>query len=130
VIEHVPDPVGVLGTIRSLLVPGGVAVISTPNAEELLLSVGSDAYRAFFYRIVHRYYFNAASLARAAGRAGFARCDVRFVQRFGFGNFVGWAVGHRPSGHAVSPLGTAFDRLWRGALEDAGRSDYLYAFLR
>lgn len=30
-IEHVPDPVAVLEHIRSLLLPGGVAYVSTPN---------------------------------------------------------------------------------------------------
>jgi 2-polyprenyl-3-methyl-5-hydroxy-6-metoxy-1,4-benzoquinol methylase len=34
-IEHVYDPVGVLGHFRNLLVPGGVAYVSTPNVLKL-----------------------------------------------------------------------------------------------
>jgi hypothetical protein len=80
---------------------------------------------------VHRYYFDAASLGRAARAAGFGACAVRFHQRFDFGNFIGWLVEHRPSGRvAASPLGPSFDRAWRGALEDTGRSDYLFAYLQ
>lgn len=131
VIEHVEQPDQLLAAIRRLLAPGGVAVISTPNRDDFLLHVGSEAYRRFFYRVVHRYYFNATSLGRAATTAGFGTCEIRYHQRFGFGNFVGWLLQQRPTGRdGAPPLGGPFDRTWRATLEEAGRSDYLYAYLR
>jgi 2-polyprenyl-3-methyl-5-hydroxy-6-metoxy-1,4-benzoquinol methylase len=131
VIEHVREPVQLLADMRRLLAPGGTVVVSTPNRADLLLAVGCEPYRRFFYRVVHRYYFDAASLGRAARAAGFAACAVRFYQRFDFANFIGWLVEHRPCGRgAASPLGPSFDRAWRGALEDTGRSDYLFAYLQ
>ncbi len=40
-IEHVQDPVAVLGHFRALLAPGGVAYVSTPNVLTLALPGGS-----------------------------------------------------------------------------------------
>jgi hypothetical protein len=91
---------------------------------------GSDAYRRFFYRAVHLYYFEATSLRAAASRAGFASCELVYRHRFPFANFMGWLRDGRPTGAGnASPLGSAFDRLWTATLESSGRADYLYAFL-
>jgi SAM-dependent methyltransferase len=130
VIEHVSDPVGLLTEIRALLAPGGIALISTPNRDDVLMESGSDAYRRFFYRAVHLYYFEATSLRAAASRAGFASCELVYRHRFPFANFMGWLRDGRPTGAGnASPLGSAFDRLWTATLESSGRADYLYAFL-
>ena len=129
VIEHVEDPVGLLRGMRSLLGPSGVAVISTPNRSDILMSEGGEAYRAFFYRKVHNFYFDGASLIRTAAIAGFDRTELRFVHRFGHANYSNWLRDKRPSGDTPSPLGPQFDQSWRGTLEDRGLADYLYAFL-
>jgi SAM-dependent methyltransferase len=131
VVEHVDDPLAFLRQIRELLVPGGLVVLSTPNRRDVLLESGCSAYRNFFYRTVHTYYFDASSLRHLASAAGFAACDVRFVHRFGFGNYLAWLRDGRPTQHAgPSPLGSEFDKAWRLQLEEAGVSDYLYAFLK
>jgi SAM-dependent methyltransferase len=131
VIEHVDDPVTLLGDIRALLGPSGVALVSTPNRDDVLLAAGCDAYRRFFYRVVHRHYFDGSSLRQAAQRAGFKSCELVFKHRFPFSNFVAWLAERRPAGaSAPSPLGDSFDRTWIAALEQSGRTDYLYAFLR
>jgi SAM-dependent methyltransferase len=131
VIEHLDDPVALLADIRGLLAPSGVALVSTPNRDDVLLGAGCDAYRRFFYRVVHRYYFEAGSVRQAAQRAGFNSCQLVYKHRFPFSNFIAWLAEHRPAGRsAPSPLGDSFDRTWIAALEQSGRADYLYAFLR
>ncbi len=130
VIEHVERPTEFLREIRRLLSPAGRLLLSTPNADDMLLSLGCDRYAQFFYRAVHTYYFDRRSLAAAAREAGFAAFEPRFVQRYGFGNFIGWLADGRPTGdERQHPLGSRFDRLWRVELEEAGRADYLYAWL-
>lgn len=131
VIEHVEQPVHFLRGIRELLAPDGVLLISTPNKEDILLILGGDEYRTFFYRSVHIHYFDKKSIQAAASYAGFSNCDVRYQHRFSFANFTGWLREKRPTGNSkTTPLGKPFDAHWRTSLENSGTSDYLYAFLR
>jgi CMP-N-acetylneuraminic acid synthetase/SAM-dependent methyltransferase len=130
VIEHVPDPVTFLKEIRPLLAPGGKLLVSTPNRDDLLMRRQLPEYLAFFYRQVHLFYFDAASLADTCRRAGYEVVETRFHQRFGFSNFVNWLVERRPTGRVPRPLLPAsFDNLWRAELERDGSADYLYVVL-
>ncbi|MBW1705222.1 MAG: class I SAM-dependent methyltransferase [Deltaproteobacteria bacterium] len=63
VIEHVLNPRVFLEEARYLMSPGGVLVLSTPNCRDILMDLKEEPYRSFFYRTVHRWYFDADSLA-------------------------------------------------------------------
>lgn len=70
VLEHVPDPVGALGKIRSLLRPGGILIVLVPNG-------ASWEFRALGPRDPnpleiprHFYHYTPATLSRLAQRAG------------------------------------------------------------
>ena len=86
---------------------------------------------SFFHRIVHRWYFDAASLAACARHAGLEVIETRHLHRYGMANALAWLRDRRPSGRArldgISPLA---DQLWRGYLEDTGQADNLYMLLR
>jgi CMP-N,N'-diacetyllegionaminic acid synthase len=131
VIEHVPDPVQFLRAIGALLRPSGRLVISTPNRNDLLMKQGLPDYQAFFYRLVHRFYFDAGSLRRTCERAGLEVVELRYQQRFGFSNFANWLAQKRPTGRNPEPLlSPAFDKIWRSELERDGVADYLYLVAR
>ena len=130
VIEHVETPMAFLSSMRAMLKPGGLIVLSTPNRRDILIDHGPDAYKSFFYRQVHLFYFDAASLREALVRAGFVDVRIDHAHRFGFGNYVEWLCTGRPPGPAAGPLGDAFDATWRATLEAQGVSDYLYAIAR
>jgi 2-polyprenyl-3-methyl-5-hydroxy-6-metoxy-1,4-benzoquinol methylase len=130
VVEHVEDPLTFLRQIQSLLAPGGQLLLSTPNRRDILLESGCEAYRSFFYRTAHTYYFDADSLRHLAMATGFTSCHVRFVHRFGFANYLAWLRDGRPTQNAQSsPLNKSFDGTWRSQLELGGVSDYLFAIL-
>ena len=57
VIEHVESPVEFLKEIYKLLKPGGEAMISTPNRNDILINL-LDEFKEFFYRTQHRWYFD------------------------------------------------------------------------
>ncbi len=131
VIEHVRDPRGFLADIRPLLSPGGSLLITTPNRRDILMDLLPDDFPAFFYRVVHRWYFDADSLAECARAAGFTVDNVRFVHRYGLSNALAWLRDRRPSGLArLAGIEPAADRSWAGYLEQSGRADCLYMFLK
>lgn len=131
VIEHTVDPRTFLADIRPLLKPDGLLLVSTPNRTDFLMEALPGDYPAFFYRVAHRWYFDADSLGACARAAGFEVCDTRFIQRYDMSNGLLWIRDKRPSGRArmagVTRLG---DDLWKTFLESTGRSDCLYMLLR
>lgn len=130
VIEHVEDPLGFVRDMRAMLKPGGWSVLSTPNRRDVLVTVGPAAYKSFFYRQVHRYYFDAEALRAVMERAGFVDIRIDYMHRFSFGNFVAWLRDARPAGPQASLLADPFDAVWRATLEAQGASDYLYVSAR
>jgi hypothetical protein len=90
-----------------------------------------DAFPAFFYRVQHRWYFDASSLANCAKRAGLDVADVRHVHRYGLSNTLLWLRDRCPRGRqALPPLDATVDKLWQSWLESSGRADNLYLLLR
>jgi SAM-dependent methyltransferase len=70
VIEHVPDPVGLLRTVHSTLRPGGLVAINTPDSGSLL----ARALGSRWHLVVppeHLFLFNRASLRHALGEDRF-----------------------------------------------------------
>jgi SAM-dependent methyltransferase len=84
VIEHFFDPMIVLRAIRSILRPGGVLVVGTPNYHALSRhALGSQW--AILSPFEHMYYFSEATLRRALVESGFA--GVEYARRHD-----GWSV--------------------------------------
>lgn len=131
VIEHVSNPRAFLEEIRPLLAPDGRLVISTPNRNDILMALLPNDFPSFFYRTVHRWYFDAESLAVCAIRAGFDVVETRFVHRYGMANALAWLRDRRPTGRSrMDAIGPLADDLWRGYLEHSGQTDCIYLVLR
>lgn len=127
VIEHVVDPVAYLRSIYRLLNDDGIAVICTPNADDIMLELMSADYPQFFYRTVHRYYFNQRSLIEAGQQAGFQIAKTKYLQRYKMDNALLWLRDKRPSGNAtLFPIDDALSNLWKRRVEDIGRADCIY----
>lgn len=76
VIEHLPDPLGALGCVQSLLRPGGLTLISTPD-------VAGWAARALQVKPEeHLYYFTPATMRRALTTVGLEVLEVRALDRY------------------------------------------------
>ncbi|MBN2059265.1 MAG: class I SAM-dependent methyltransferase [Deltaproteobacteria bacterium] len=128
VIEHVQNPRAFLSSVRDLLKPGGKLIVSTPNRRDILMDLKGDEYRRFFYRTVHRYYFDRISFEYCAEKAGLAVIETRCVHRFGISNAMAWLRDGRPTGDTpLKNLDNALlDNFWKGYLESIGAGDYLY----
>jgi len=68
VIEHVGDPTRLLSEVSKALVPGGVAVITTPDAASLAARVLGR--RWWHYRVAHICFFDRKTMELALHQAG------------------------------------------------------------
>lgn len=123
-IEHVPDPVGFLRSVREALGSGSRAVIcvETPDVNWILKN---HAIQDFFYE--HCSIFTPAALGIALGRAGFVGARVDHV----FGGQYLWAlatagkpverssVGPAAPSVAPSDLRSGYVELWRERVRSA-----------
>lgn len=128
VVEHVQNPRAFLDDIRKLLKPKGRLIVSTPNCMDILMDLKGDTYQRFFYRTVHRWYFNQDSFKYCARQAGLEVIESRCIHRFGLSNAIAWLRDGRPTGsevlkHLNSPM---LDSFWKSYVESIGVGDYLY----
>jgi SAM-dependent methyltransferase len=70
VIEHVSDPLKVLDGVHQVLKPGGLLVLSTPNADGWGAQLFGRRW-IHWHAPYHQQFFGPGSLARAAAAVGF-----------------------------------------------------------
>ena len=127
VIEHVKNPIEFLKEIRKLIKPGGRLLISTPNRNDILMTLLKDKFYQFFYRTQHRWYFDEASLTKCAQSAGFSVSSVRFIHRYGMANTLYWLRDGKPKGKlAMDSIDNMQDSFWKASLEKNKQSDNIY----
>ena len=130
VLEHVDNPRLFLSEIATLLTENGELILSTPNRRDALMDLLPITYPAFFYRSVHRWYFDVASLAALAEHAGLIVRELRCVHRYGLSNALRWIRDQKPGGREALPhIDARLDAVWQRHLEAEGASDYIYARL-
>lgn len=131
VIEHTKNPRQFLEEIAPLLSENGKLIISTPNLNDILMRVLPDEFPSFFYRTVHRWYFNAESLATCARSAGFEVDSIHHVHRFGLSNALAWARDRRPTGNMrINGIDALIDSGWKSYLESTGQADWVFLILK
>lgn len=130
VIEHVLDPVEFLSEIKKLLKSDGKLLISTPNRDDILMKIHPEQFSAFFYRKVHRWYFDANSLEYCAIKAGYKVEKTKFIHRYGMANTLNWLKNNKPTGwDKIEGVDEHADNLWKTYLEASGYSDTIYLLL-
>jgi SAM-dependent methyltransferase len=90
VLEHAEEPLALLRQLRTLLKPGGLLYISTPDAERIDLS-RADEFAHSLHQPYHRHLVSVAALTQAAREIGLE--PVQVVRRHSadtFWPFVNW----------------------------------------
>tara|TARA_Y100000590_G_scaffold413014_1_gene508451 strand:- start:49 stop:951 length:903 start_codon:yes stop_codon:yes gene_type:complete len=130
VIEHVESPVEFLKEIYKLLKPGGEAMISTPNRNDILINL-LDEFKEFFYRTQHRWYFDKNCIEYCIKKVGFEILETKFIHRYGLANAIYWLRDREPKGkNRIKVLNQYSDKFWESYLESTGQSDNLFCHLR
>ena len=110
VIEHVPDPLGLIQECERILKPGGRLVMVTPNPRSLSHRLFGRAWRGL-EPPRHLYIQTRESFADLTVRAGFEQVELRTSARFAEGMFLrAFEIQQRQSGKKVGPLSV---RKWR-----------------
>ena len=129
VIEHVEYPVKFFKEIFNLLKPGGQALISTPNRNDILINLLPE-FKEFFYRTQHRWYFDKKSIEYCADIAGFEVLETKFIHRYGLANTIHWLRDRKPKGNIrIDQFSEHADKLWSAYLQNSGQTDNLFCHL-
>jgi 2-polyprenyl-3-methyl-5-hydroxy-6-metoxy-1,4-benzoquinol methylase len=129
VIEHIPDPVVFMRELALLCRPGGTIIISTPNSDDWLIDF-LPAYKSFFYRVVHKWYFNSNALRYLCMKTGLNEISFRYKQRFRIGNALQWIRDGKPTGNTSFFFSDIFGHFYQHELEEKGKSDYIYLIIK
>lgn len=127
VIEHVPDPHAFLAQIKSVLQPGGQAIVSTPNLNSFLMQFGPAEYKSFFFRKVHEWYFSAAALGRALETVGFKNIAYDYQHSYRLSNAFLWMRDRKAPGDVDMLGGETLDLVWKQFLLERGLGERLIA---
>lgn len=124
-LEHVRDPMAIVGQLQRVLRPGGQCIIGVPNFDDFLKAI-CPAYLSFFYHASHLYYFSLQSLQHMLQQHGFKLHAHVFVHKYNMSNMVNWLRESRPTGN---PPGGVFDRCseetFRSNVERQGRASHV-----
>jgi len=130
VIEHVENPIKFLKEVFSLLKPGGQALISTPNRNDIMNSIMPE-FQEFFYRTQHRWYFEKKSIEYCAKQSGFKILETKFIHRYGLANAIHWLRDKKPKGNLpIDQFNEYADKLWSVYLQNTGQTDNLFCHVR
>ncbi|MBP3602580.1 MAG: class I SAM-dependent methyltransferase [Lachnospiraceae bacterium] len=131
VIEHVEDPKGFIKDIYMLLKEGGKAIIGTPTDAPIMRKLLGDIYeKKLLFSTQHLWIFSEKNLKLIAEQEGFSKVNIKYFQRYGIGNMMGWIKDKGP-GTAVSDefITETLDNVWKSQCSEKGLADYIVLYL-
>jgi len=98
VLEHLLDPIGLLGQLSEYLKKDGKLIVEVPNIEDILVSkYNIKEFKDLYYSVPHKFYFSKDTLRGVFVRAGL-RCEVVPHQRYDISNHFCWMLYGKPGG--------------------------------
>ncbi len=131
VIEHVKNPIMFLKSFKPMMNVNCQIYITTPNRNEILMKIIPEDYKKFFYRKVHRWYFDKKSLEFCARKAGFKIEKTGTYHKYGINNTIMWLKNKKPYGMKKSKIFDYFvDDFWKNYLIQKNLGDTLWIKLK
>ena len=133
VIEHVVNPEIFLSEIYALLSHNGKAIIGTPTEAPIMRKLLGEIYeQKLLFSTQHLWVFGEKNLLMMAQKAGFLpqKMSVKYFQRYGLGNLLGWLREKRPRSNVDENFITnTMDGSYKSELEKQGMADYIVLYL-
>jgi SAM-dependent methyltransferase len=128
--EHLQDPVSFFEHVRQSLAEGGDFYVGVPNQDDFLLSV-VPAFRPFYYRRSHLFYFTVNALEVALQKAGFEIVGNDFMHKWDLMNMIGWALNGEPGGHEIGQFfDSTTEKDFRDNIKREGISSHILVHAR
>lgn len=100
VLEHFPDPKGVLIELNKVISEDGQIIIEVPNANDSLLTLyNCEAFSNFTYWSCHLYLFTTKTLEMLVSQIGLKIHYIKQIQRYPLSNHLYWLSNGKPGGH-------------------------------
>jgi 2-polyprenyl-3-methyl-5-hydroxy-6-metoxy-1,4-benzoquinol methylase len=100
VVEHLAEPMSILGDLSEMLTTDGKLVIEVPNSNDALLTLYNNPdFQDFSYWSQHLYLYNQATLRELIGQTGLQVHWIKQVQRYPLSNHLHWLAEGQPGGH-------------------------------
>lgn len=126
VLEHMPDPIGVLKSLSFLLSNKGEIIIEVPNSNDALLSIfNNKEFQNFTYWSNHLYTFNSNTLKKITRKSGLKINWIKHIQRYPLSNHLYWLSHGKPGGHNLSNLfnNTKLNKIYEAELAKIKATD-------
>ena len=101
VLEHLPDPIPLLRSLREKVAgAGGYVIVEVPHARDFLIAKARcESFIEFTLWSQHLVLHTRDSLERLMVAAGLTEVSVLGVQRYGLANHFNWLLRGEPGGH-------------------------------
>lgn len=132
VIEHVENPEVFMRNTFDLLSGGGYAVIGTPTDAPVMRRLLGETYeRKQLFSTQHLWIFSEKNLKMLAEKTGFQKMKIKYFQRYGIDNLLGWLKEKEPRSEIEEDIFTGtLSSVWKSECSENGLADYivLYAY--
>lgn len=131
VIEHVQSPESFIKDVYDLLTAGGKAIIGTPTDAPVMRSLlGKDYEKKRLFSTQHLWILSEKNLRIISEKCGFKNIDIKYYQRYGIDNMLGWLKDKEPKSEIKQKFITeTLNNVWKAQLVDNGLADYIVLYL-
>lgn len=99
VLEHLPYQVNVLKDLKKKLKKKGKIIVEVPHANDFLILLNAlPEFNKFTFRSDHLILHTFQSLKKILLISGFKNIKIKYLQRHGFTNHLGWFLERKPGG--------------------------------
>lgn len=131
VIEHVEEPKDFMKDIYDLLSDGGQAIIGTPTEAPIMRKLLGEIYeKKLLFSTQHIWIFSEKNLRKMAIEIGFKKVEIKYFQRYGIGNLLGWLREKEPCSDIEDmAIFQTLDAVWKSECSENEIADYIVLYV-